>query len=530
MVASRQRILELTIVLAWLAAGCTSPMKINVGGTCILNSDCNQGLVCTWGKCHDACHTSADCPAGGVCVTSSDQSNVCQLPGEMYCIYNHDCPTGLICGVDQKCRKQCQVDIDCLYGEICTSEQICVDLNSAPIVRDGGAGGTGGAPGTAGTSGSHVIDSDASQDVPGSAAGVSSTGGAGSAGGVSGTAGAGSEPLPCPGIGCMGSGGAGGIASAGAIAGAGGTGVIASGTDASAVDGGGGVGGTYQCDDAGNCQCLTIASLGKVAHYGNQSGTGDNTDAFQLYMNTQTKGTATMAMFGNVVGSPRNFTLTADFLKKYDVVILQALEDSEYTGFWTFTSDEVSALSDWVNKGGGLITMSGYGSQSQEVDPVNQLLAPFGISYQPSPDIFVQSDCTDNMCYCADGSIPFGGWNASDSPLVDNLNSTDRQVGVSMGRPITCADCQVMGTWQTNTFVGVHKQVGAGRVLAWADEWVTYTSQWAGDPLYIGKDQCAPRTADKIYAIPQFWYNVFRWVAGDGSGCFQMADTTVIQR
>ncbi len=286
----------------------------------------------------------------------------------------------------------------------------------------------------------------------------------------------------------------------------------------------------WRCDDAGNCQCLTIASLGKVAHYGNQSGGGDNTDAFQNYMNTQTKGTATMALFGNVVGSTRNFTLTADFLKKYDVIILQALEDSEYTGFWTFTGDEVSALSDWVNKGGGLITMSGYGSQSQEVDPVNQLLAPFGISYQPSPDIFVQSDCTNNMCYCADGSIPFGGWNTSDSPLVDNLNSTDRQVGVFMGRPITCADCQVMGTWQTNTLVGVHKQVGAGRVFAWADEWVTYTSQWKGDSIYQAQAQCANYTADKIYNIPQFWYNVFRWVAGDGSSCFQMADTTVIQR
>ena len=284
----------------------------------------------------------------------------------------------------------------------------------------------------------------------------------------------------------------------------------------------------WHCDDAGNCQCLTIASLGKVAHYGNQSGTGDNTDAFQKYMNTQTKGTATMAMFGNVVGAPRNFTLTADFLKKYDVVILQALEDSEYTGLWTFDANEVQALSDWVNKGGGLIAMTGYGGNSNEIQPLNQLLSQFGITYDPN-DIFIESDCTDHLCYCTDTSMPFGGWNTSDTLLTSNLNSTDHQVGVFRGRPIECADCQVMATWQ-NMKVGVHKQVGAGRVFAWADEWVTYTSQWAGDPLYMGKDQCAPRTADKIYAIPQFWYNVFRWVAGDGSGCFQMADTTVIQR
>jgi len=42
------------------------------GGTCILNSDCNGSLVCTMGKCHDACHTSADCLAGQSCVKTDD--------------------------------------------------------------------------------------------------------------------------------------------------------------------------------------------------------------------------------------------------------------------------------------------------------------------------------------------------------------------------------------------------------------------------------------------------------------------------
>jgi len=152
MSASWRRVLGLMIFFACFAAGCTSPMKIDVGGTCVLNSDCNQGLVCTWGKCHVACNTSADCPAGESCVTSSEQSNVCQLPGQTYCIYNHDCPPGLICGVDQKCRKQCQVDVDCLYGQICTSEQTCVDLNNSPLVLDGGVASAGGAGGVNGTS------------------------------------------------------------------------------------------------------------------------------------------------------------------------------------------------------------------------------------------------------------------------------------------------------------------------------------------------------------------------------------------
>jgi len=280
-----------------------------------------------------------------------------------------------------------------------------------------------------------------------------------------------------------------------------------------------------RCDDKGNCSCLAIASLGKVAHYGKQSGSGDSTDAFQTYMNTKTQGSATMAMFGSTPQSKKDFTLTADFLKAYDVIILQALEDSEYIGYWIFSQDEITALSDWVNQGGGVIALTGYGSQSAEVGPVNQLLSSFGISYN-TDDIFLENDCPDNLCYCTDTSMPFGGWNTSDTPLVANLNSTDHQVGVFRGRSINCSDCQVMGTWK-NLKVAVHKQVGAGRVFAFADEWVTYTSQWNGDPVFQAQAQCAPRTADKIYDIPQFWYNVFRWVSGD-SACFVIDDPGVI--
>ena len=185
------------IVASWLVVGCSGGKKVDVGGSCLLNSDCNQGLVCTWGKCHVACNTSADCPAGQSCVTSSDQSKVCQLPGETYCIYNHDCPSGLICGVDQKCRKQCQVDIDCLSGQICTSAQTCVDPNNNPVVPDAGLGGFGGAPDAGGAGGSAdagVPDAPgAHPDLP-----IGGTGGASGAGGSGASGGGGSSGSTCP--------------------------------------------------------------------------------------------------------------------------------------------------------------------------------------------------------------------------------------------------------------------------------------------------------------------------------------------
>jgi hypothetical protein len=152
MSVSSLRLLGLIVLSACLAAGCSSAKKIEVGGTCILNSDCNSPLVCTAGKCHDACHTSADCPAGQSCITASDQSTVCQLPVETHCIYDSDCPTGLKCATDQRCRNQCQGDVDCFPGQICTTTQTCaepnqVDSNNNLLLPDGGVRGSGGASG-----------------------------------------------------------------------------------------------------------------------------------------------------------------------------------------------------------------------------------------------------------------------------------------------------------------------------------------------------------------------------------------------
>jgi hypothetical protein len=278
-------------------------------------------------------------------------------------------------------------------------------------------------------------------------------------------------------------------------------------------------------DKDGNCICMAIASLGKIAHYGNQSGAGDSTDAFQAYMNGQTKGTAKMDLYGEVKQSKKPFPLTADFLSKYDVLILQALEDGEYGGndnVWTFSQDEINALSDWVNNGGGLITMTGYGGNTDEVKSTNQLLSFAGISYN-TDDIFTQ--CPDNTCYCRNSSLAFGGWK-DDLPLTSNLDNKTKQVGVFHGRSINCSDCQIMAT-DGNTKVGVHKEIGKGRVFVWGDEWVTYTSQWKGDPQFMSQSNCDGETADKRFNVPQFWYNVFRWVSGD-SVCFQIDDPQII--
>src|SRR5262249_48672943 len=90
--------------------GCGSdPPKAGVAKGCTLNSDCNGGLVCSFGLCHQECEKSTDCPASQRCV-KTDKSNVCQLSDESQCHFNTDCSDPLICAIDRQCRNQCNGD------------------------------------------------------------------------------------------------------------------------------------------------------------------------------------------------------------------------------------------------------------------------------------------------------------------------------------------------------------------------------------------------------------------------------------
>lgn len=278
----------------------------------------------------------------------------------------------------------------------------------------------------------------------------------------------------------------------------------------------------YQCDEAGNCTLckpVRILSIGQPAKYGAASGNADNTDAFQAFMNGNTNGTATMKML-------TTFTpITGLNLDDYDVIILQALYSNPYdpNGLWVYSDADAAALYDWVNnKGGAIISMSGYFSGTAvEIQPLNKLLAPFGISYG-SDDTYNSNDCPPpSLCYCAYGSIPFDNWTNQVPAITKNL----QKVGIFLGRSIKCsgADCQVVAKNNVDLnaqsdIVGVAKVVGNGRIFSWGDEWVTYTSQWGltPDPQYddpVKSAQCVGHTPMTSYTVPQFWYNVFRWVA-----------------
>lgn len=277
----------------------------------------------------------------------------------------------------------------------------------------------------------------------------------------------------------------------------------------------------FKQDDAGNNICLSILSIGQPASYGDQSNGGDNTGAFQDFMNTYTKNANTGTV--SVMVMSKTFqSLTDALLSQYNVIILQALEDNEYTGLWSYSKSDADALAKWVKAGGALITMSGYGGNTTEVNPLNTLLSFSGISYN-TDDTF--NTCPDNMCYCASNSVAFGGW-VSDCSECSALTHDLKKVGVFHGRSLNCtgSDCQVFAKSSGAGIVGVAKIVGNGRVVAWSDEWVTYTSQWGlKDSQYDNTttySQCNGYTAKTAYSVPQFWYNVFAWAVPSMDWCF----------
>jgi hypothetical protein len=243
---------------------------------------------------------------------------------------------------------------------------------------------------------------------------------------------------------------------------------------------------------------------------------GDSTSAFETWLNTQS--TATVDTYTT---KP---TLTPTFLAQYNVIILQWLRDVADGGsdgdLWQFSQSEVDALAAWVKGGGGIISLSGYDGDGQEVVPLNQLLSFTDFHY--NMDATYGTNC--NPCW--GGACALNNWNAS-SPLGAHLT----QVGIQFGRSISVAadagysptiDCPCASANQC----AVHEDVGSGHVFAFTDEWVTYTSQWLGTASCIASS-CEGGTAQDDFQVPQFWYNAIAY-ASSSAQCFMIQNPAII--
>ena len=277
---------------------------------------------------------------------------------------------------------------------------------------------------------------------------------------------------------------------------------------------------TVGCDGGDACMCppFKLAVIGKPGKWGANPG-GDPDAALQNWLNSSSAGTAEVDNISN------RTTLTPELLAKYNVIILAGLADDSNNGpWWTFSADEVAAFRAWVENGGGVITLSGYSGNSAEIAPVNQLIKFSGITYTQDT---VSGTCADaQTCNCTHCNT-LSDWNRTD-PVVSQLATGMTMVGIASGRGIVApSDSHVAATAGGSPAL-VGKAVGAGRVLVYTDEWITYTSQWTGAGIPNASDpNCAGHLPQDAYQIAQFWYNLIRW-SQPGAECFMIVGPNII--
>ena len=206
----------------------------------------------------------------------------------------------------------------------------------------------------------------------------------------------------------------------------------------------------------GVCDCLRIATIGVT-------GTAGGSGVFESWLQARS------SLGADALGDQ---VLTPELLAPYQIILSQDISGR------VRTADEAAALEAWIRAGGGFMTLTGYGGASEPTN-VNTLLAPTGIQY------------ADNLVLCGCGfTLPVDGWHPH--PVSDMIT----RLGMDNGYPVTGAGTVVAD--QSGYDLLRATQLGSGRVLVWADEWISFDSEWTGHP---------------DYQVQRFWLNAIKWLS-----------------
>jgi hypothetical protein len=298
---------------------------------------------------------------------------------------------------------------------------------------------------------------------------------------------------------------------------------------------------TEQCDENGeNCTCLTLALMGTL----DSAATDTDTGAFTEWMNGNSGGSAVVT---NVSEKP---LLNAEYLAQFDILVLANING------WTFSEEEKQAVNDWVTvTGGGIISLTGFKSDAQEVIDTSQLISFSGLTYAGSGQAdwtanngqnssVTYQDGTEDLKNCLPSDPNGGAVITTAIPItpqtgeLETLSASLDYVGAFIGWGVSAPDdATILATDpMSNKTIAAVKQVGAGKVFVFGDEWVIFRNQWEGtstngDPKCsvdgMGGDE--KHGVDTLYQTKQFWYNAISWVAPPNE-CFQITDTDVVIR
>jgi len=306
------------------------------------------------------------------------------------------------------------------------------------------------------------------------------------------------------------------------------------------------------CDAAGKCTCLHLAMLGTLTSAANDP----DTTAFTTWLSEKSDGTAVAT---NIPTKP---TIDAAFLANYDILLVANVNG------WKISAAEAAAVEKWVGDGGGIITLTGFTSTATESADTSQLIKFAGLSYTGTTDaqwaapksgeqqpVYYKGGNVDlKLCMNWDGVVSTAAKPFITTPIkftpqtgsLEKLTANLDYTGAFIGWPIMApADATVIAKDPvTGGNMAVAKEVnGKGRIFAFGDEWVTFTSLWvqSGTPVPPQKDagnKCwVPdatlpaggffHSVQTLYQTKQFWYNAINWVAPPNQ-CFTLKDPDVI--
>ena len=390
------------------------------------------------------------------------------------------------------------------------------DDNDAPVGAGGtGAGGIAGAGGAAGST-----DVDAAAGSGGSATDDASDGAA-PTGGEGGSGSGGQTDT-----GGSGGGGSGGLTNTGGSGGGGGRDAGGGGgqtvTGGSGGGGAGGAAGAVGPDAGINCssQCPPTATIGLTGVWGATYSNGRSgsvvTSGDAVFSNWLTT-RATNCAVQNLDISGSNY-LTAARLAPYQILIVldiyhtQADKNAFFnvkktnTGFPAYPgtqrallASEVSAVRNWVNSGGGLMTTIGTASTAAEMANANLLLNPFGIAYSVT-DVNILPGNSTVTTFSTAAPIANRITTGVDTLPVAGAASIEGLAGGNLPANSSTFSLYASGGSKPGGgayAVGVAKIVSSsGRVNAWGDETITYDAAWS----------------NSAYDTQTYWSNALTWL------------------
>jgi hypothetical protein len=213
----------------------------------------------------------------------------------------------------------------------------------------------------------------------------------------------------------------------------------------------------------GLCDCLHIGFLGALA-----SDAGNNTGAFETWL--EARSDVPVAHIG------AREVITPEILKDLQVLVIGNLGERRNAG--GFSAAEVAAFRQWIEvDGGGVMSLAGYTANEQDITPTVALLAPTGLSY----DYQTRGAGVLNMVM-GPPPVIVHGIVAPDHPSVEGITA----LGVFYAYPVV-GDGQVI-VREGNFNLAMAKEVGAGHVYAFSDEWITQDVLWG--PIMRPLTQC----------------------------------------